>query len=81
MHSLLKNWKQNFFSKKIKQKNLNLKIFLNFIYVYNIIHHKKKKKKKKNQPKIPSTILVLKYICKISNFVMNIILSQIYTIN
>jgi len=47
MHSLLKNWKQNFFSKKIKPKNLNLKMFLNFIYVYNIIHHKKKRKRKK----------------------------------
>jgi hypothetical protein len=40
----------------------------------NIIHHKK------IHPRIPSTTLVLKYLFKLSNFVMSIILSQIYSI-
>jgi hypothetical protein len=31
------------------------------------------------EPKIPSTTLVLKYIFKISNFVIGIILSRIYS--
>jgi hypothetical protein len=41
----------------------------------NIIHHKK------THPRIPSTLLILKYIFKISNFVIGIILSQIYFIH
>ncbi len=41
----------------------------------NIIHHKK------IHPKIPSTTLVLKYIFKISNSMMGIILSQLYSIH
>jgi hypothetical protein len=75
MHSLLKKWKKKK-NQRIFNQNLNFKMVVNFIYVYNIIHHHKK-----NQSKIPSTILILKYICKISNFVMNIILSQMYTIS
>jgi hypothetical protein len=41
----------------------------------NSIHHKK------THPKIPSTTLLFKYIFKISNFVMGIIWSQIYSIH
>jgi hypothetical protein len=59
MHSLLKKWNKNKISMNFQPKNLHLKMVLNFIYIYNIIHHRKKKK---TQPKIPSTILVLKYI-------------------
>jgi hypothetical protein len=40
----------------------------------NIIHQKK------IQPKIPTTIFVLKYICKFSNFIIDIIMLQIYFI-
>jgi len=43
------------------------------MYIH-IIHHKK------THLRIPSTTLVLKYIFKIPNFVMGIILSQIYSI-
>jgi len=41
----------------------------------NIMHHKK------IHPRIPSTTLFFKYMFKFSNFVMGIILSQIYTIH
>jgi len=41
----------------------------------NIMHHKK------IHPRIPSTTLLFKYIFKFSNFMMNIIWSQIYSIH
>jgi hypothetical protein len=59
-------------------KILNLYMVLDLIDVYqyiNVIHPKK------IQQKIPPTNLFLKYICKFSCFVTNIISSHIYSMH
>jgi hypothetical protein len=66
--------KKTHFLNEISSKNINFVNGLDLIDVYQFIHHKK------IHSRIPLMILVLKYKCKISNFVMNIILLEIYFI-
>jgi hypothetical protein len=67
--------KNTFFEWNFIQKLLTSKIKKFKLMYIHIIHHKK------IHPIIPSTTLVLKCIFKISNYVANIIFSQIYSIH
>jgi hypothetical protein len=64
------------FLNEISSKTFNFWMVLDLIDVYQ--YHTPPKKK--NHPRIPPTTLVLKYICKFSNSMVSISLSQIYSI-
>jgi hypothetical protein len=71
---IAKNCKKKLWT-RFYPKTSNFKWFFNWLMYINIIPHKE------IHPKIPPITSILKYICNFSNYVMGIILSQLYFIH